>query len=106
MLHTAFLNSRRSNGDSDKYYSSAYLMDYEEVKEYCKLYLKDDRNSNDIANMDNLVSVAIERFNKIKDETKENEFKTYVIKFFRAYNFLIQIYPIKKTSLYEMYVYL
>ena len=40
----------------------------EEVKEYCNLYLKDNRNSNDIANMDNLVSVAIERFNKIKDD--------------------------------------
>lgn len=78
----------------------------EEVKEYCKLYLKENRNSNDIANMDNLVSVAIERFNKIKDNAKEDEFKTYVIKFFRAYNFLIQIYPIKKTSLYEMYIYL
>jgi type I restriction enzyme, R subunit len=56
--------------------------------------------------MDNLVNVAIERFNKIKDNAKEDEFKTYVIKFFRAYNFLIQIYPIKKTSLYEMYIYL
>jgi type I restriction enzyme R subunit len=78
----------------------------EEVKEYCKLYLKEKRDSNDIANMDNLVSVAIERFNKIKEIEKQDEFKTYVVKFFRAYNFLIQIYPIKKTSLYEIYIYL
>jgi len=77
-----------------------------DVKEYCKLYLKEKRDSADIANMDNLVSIAIERFKQIKDSTKEDEFKTYVIKFFRAYNFLIQIYPIKKTSLYEMYIYL
>ncbi|WP_157352022.1 type I restriction endonuclease subunit R [Aliarcobacter butzleri] len=78
----------------------------EEVKEYCKLYLKEQKNSNDIANMDNLVNVAIERFKKIKEIEKQDEFKTYVIKFFRAYNFLIQIYPIKKTALYEMYIYL
>lgn len=77
----------------------------EEVKAYCKLYLKEDRSPSEHANMDNLVSFAIERFNKIDDEAKKDEFKTYMIKFFRAYNFLIQIYPIKKTSLYEMYIY-
>jgi len=56
--------------------------------------------------MDNFVNFGIDRFNKLTDDSKKDEFKTYVIKFFRAYNFLIQIYPIKKTSLYEMYIYL
>jgi len=78
----------------------------EEVKEYCKLYLKENRSSIDITDMDNLVNEAIERFKNIELVEKQDEFKTYVIKFFRAYNFLIQIYPIKKTSLYEMYIYL
>jgi type I restriction enzyme R subunit len=78
----------------------------EEMEEYCKLYLKENRNSDDIAKMDTLVNVAIDRFKKIKEIVKQDEFKTYVIKFFRAYNFLIQIYPIKKTVLYEMYIYL
>ena len=42
-LHTAFLNSRRNSGDTDKYYSSSYLMDYEEVKEYFKHYVDLDK---------------------------------------------------------------
>lgn len=78
----------------------------EEAKAYVQLYLKEKRNIKENITMDNLVSVAIERFTSMDDETKKNGFKTYVIKFVRAYNFLIQIYPIKKTSLYEMYIYL
>ncbi len=78
----------------------------DEISEYCKLYFKEQRDGFDIANMDNFINFAIERFIKLDDENKQEEFKTYVIKYFRAYNFLIQIYPFKKLSLYEMYIYL
>ncbi|MFK2823662.1 type I restriction endonuclease subunit R [Arcobacter sp. YIC-80] len=78
----------------------------EQISEYCKLYFKEDRDSLAIANMDNLINIAIERFLKIEDENKQEEFKTYVIKYFRSYNFLMQIYPFRKISLYEMYIYL
>lgn len=78
----------------------------QDIKEYAKLYLKTKRTSKEIATMDNLINVAIDRFNEIQTVEKKDEFKTYVIKFFRAYNFLIQIYPIKKVSLYMMSIYL
>ena len=78
----------------------------QDIKDYVFLYLKENRNVKEIASMDNLVNVAIERFSKIDTIEKKDEFKTYVIKFLRAYNFLIQIYPIKKTSLYMLYIYL
>lgn len=78
----------------------------DEIHEYVKLYIKDNRDGFDIANMDNLVNFALERFNDIQTIEQQDEFKTYVIKFFRAYNFLIQIYPIKRVELYEMYIFL
>ncbi|MCD4667756.1 MAG: DEAD/DEAH box helicase family protein, partial [Sulfurimonas sp.] len=78
----------------------------QDVKEYTGLYLKAKRTAIEIARMDNLINVAIDRFNEIETIEKKDEFKTYVIKFFRAYNFLIQIYPIKKVSLYMMSLYL
>ena len=78
----------------------------EEIKEYCKLYLIENKSALAIGNMDSLISFAIERFDKIDNVEKQDEFKTYVIKYFRSYNFLIQIYPFRKVSLYEMYIYL
>jgi len=78
----------------------------QDVKDYVELYLKNKRGATEVATMDNLINVSIDRFKKIDTIEKQDEFKTYVIKFFRAYNFLIQIYPIKKVSLYMMSIYL
>lgn len=78
----------------------------DEINEYCKLYFKEDREAYDIANMDNLINFAIDRFEKLDNKEIQDEFKTYVIKYFRSYNFLIQIYPFRKVNLYEMYIYL
>ena len=78
----------------------------EDIKKYTSLYLEDKRTAKEISTMDNLINQAIERFKDIETVELQDEFKTYVIKFFRAYNFLIQIYPIKKVSLYMLYIYL
>jgi type I restriction enzyme R subunit len=78
----------------------------DEISEYCKLFLIENRSAYDIANMGNLIDFAIKRFEKLNDVEKQDEFKTYVIKYFRSYNFLIQIYPFRKVNLYEMYIYL
>ena len=77
-----------------------------EIKKYCELYMIEYKNGFDIANMDNLINFAIQRFVKLESTEKQDEFKTYVIKYFRSYNFLIQIYPFRKVNLYEMFIYL
>ena len=55
--------------------------------------------------MNNLIDRAVERFEKHEEEEQE-EFRVMAIKYLRAYNFIIQIYPLKNSNLFKLYLYL
>ena len=56
-LHKSFLNSKDGDREVDEFYASAYMMSFDEVKEYFKDYIDEDKieemaqNTNKIADM-------------------------------------------------------
>jgi len=91
----------------DMYYQLNAIHVYlpEEVEKVTTLYLKEKKSNRDQEIMNNLVDKGVERYLKLSEDEKE-EFKTLAVKYTRAYNFLIQIYPLKNVNLYKLQIYL
>lgn len=91
----------------DMYYKMDAIHIYtpEEVNDFASLYLKEKQSNRDVEKMNNLIDRAVERFEKHEEEEQE-EFRVMAIKYLRAYNFIIQIYPLKNSNLFKLYLYL
>lgn len=91
----------------DMYYKmdSIHIYTVEEVNDFASLYLKEKQSNKDVEKMNNLIDRAVERFEKHEEEEQE-EFRVMAIKYLRAYNFIIQIYPLKNSNLFKLYLYL
>ena len=91
----------------DMYYKMDAIHIYtpEEVNDFASLYLKEKQSNRDVEKMNNLIDRAVERFKKHVEEEQE-EFRVMAIKYLRAYNFIIQIYPLKNSNLFKLYLYL
>ena len=84
---------------------SIHIYTVEEVNDFASLYLKEKQSNKDVEKMNNLIDRAVERFEKHEEEEQE-EFRVMAIKYLRAYNFIIQIYPLKNSNLFKLYLYL
>jgi type I restriction enzyme R subunit len=84
---------------------SIHIYTPEEVNDFASLYLKEKQSNRDVEKMNNLIDRAVERFEKHEEEEQE-EFRVMAIKYLRAYNFIIQIYPLKNSNLFKLYLYL
>lgn len=84
---------------------SIHIYTVEEVNDFASLYLKEKQSNKDVEKINNLIDRAVERFEKHEEEEQE-EFRVMAIKYLRAYNFIIQIYPLKNSNLFKLYLYL
>jgi len=79
----------------------------EEVAEFARFYFtgRDRETSNDHANMNRVLDLAVGRF-KSKPEDEQEEFRSSVQSFRNLYAFLAQIIPFYDSDLEKLYTYL
>ena len=86
----------------------AYQVYYKaEVEEFCKVFYKPKRNqtASDHARMNACIDPAVNRYNKLDEETQE-EFRKALVAYRNLYAFLSQIIPFQDSDLEKLYSYI
>lgn len=79
----------------------------EELDKFTDLYFnpKGKKVSKDMAMLNHIIDVAVERFKK-QDEQHKQDFNSQAVKYVRLYSFILQITPFEDVELHKLYVYL
>jgi len=79
----------------------------QEVEEFCKVFYRPRRNNTtqDHARMNACIDPAVNRFNQL-DEEKRQEFRKTMVAFRNLYAFLAQIIPFQDSDLEKLYSYI
>ena len=86
----------------------AYQVYYKtEVEEFCKVFYKPKRNqtASDHARMNACIDPAVNRYNELDEETRE-EFRKTLVAYRNLYAFLSQVIPFQDTDLEKLYSYI
>ncbi len=86
----------------------AYQVYYKtEVEEFCKVFYKPKRNQTDSdhARMNACIDPAVNRYNDLDEETRE-EFRKTLVAYRNLYAFLSQVIPFQDTDLEKLYSYI
>ena len=86
----------------------AYQVYYKtEVEEFCKVFYKPRRNQTayDHARMNACIDPAVNRYNDLDEETRE-EFRKALVAYRNLYAFLSQVIPFQDTDLEKLYSYI
>ncbi len=80
----------------------------QEIEDFNKIFFSEKiqySGSKKIELTNNIIDLAVERYNKITDEEQE-DFKSKAIRFSRLYNFVVLVASIEDIKLHKLYVYL
>ena len=86
----------------------AYQVYYKaEVEEFCKVFYKPKRNqtASDHARMNACIDPAVNRYNELDEETRD-EFRKTLVAYRNLYAFLSQVIPFQDTDLEKLYSYI
>ena len=77
-----------------------------EIDAFCKIFFrpKEKQQKSDIGRLHQYVDPAVDRF-KAKTKEEQEEFRSTLAAFIRAYSFITQIAPFQSVSLHKLYTY-